>query len=89
MVKEKQLYDLLILLYRSPEALLKITGTDISYKEDDSDTKPSHQTDFSDRKTIRGSGSSATEYNAGKPKGKNPFGFEGGRDDRSEHSKQD
>ena len=32
LVKEKQLYDLLILLYRSPEALIKITGTHLQHK---------------------------------------------------------
>lgn len=30
--KEKMLYDLLIRIYRSPETLLKITGTKLRYK---------------------------------------------------------
>lgn len=37
LVREKQLYDLLILMYRSPEALIKITGTRLQHKEEDSD----------------------------------------------------
>jgi len=80
LVKEKQLYDLLVLLYRSPEALLKVTGTDINYIEDESDSKPSNPSDFD----LKGSGSSATNFN---PKKGNKN--EGGSDDRSEHSKQD
>jgi len=35
LVREKQLYDLLILMYRSPEALIKITGTRLNHKEED------------------------------------------------------
>ena len=33
LVKEKQLYCLLINMYRSPETLLKITGTHIKYDQ--------------------------------------------------------
>ena len=29
--KENELYDLLIRIYRSPEALIKITGTKVKY----------------------------------------------------------
>ena len=39
LVKEKQLYDLLILMYRSPEALLKITGTRLNHREDQTDSE--------------------------------------------------
>ena len=39
LVKEKQLYDLLILLYRSPEALIKITGTHLQHKQEEEDKK--------------------------------------------------
>lgn len=35
LVREKQLYDLLILMYRSPEALIKITGHKLEYSPDD------------------------------------------------------
>lgn len=35
LVREKQLYDLLILMYRSPEALIKITGTRQAFKEEE------------------------------------------------------
>lgn len=38
LVREKQLYDLLILMYRSPEALIKITGTRQQHKEEDDTT---------------------------------------------------
>ena len=31
MVKEKRLYDLLIIIYRSPELLIKMTGTKQQY----------------------------------------------------------
>jgi hypothetical protein len=39
LVHEKQLYDLLILMYRSPEALLKITGTRLNHREDQTDSE--------------------------------------------------
>lgn len=55
LVKEKQLYDLLVLLYRSPEALLKVTGTDINYVDDESDSKPTNRSEFD-----LGSGSSGS-----------------------------
>ena len=37
-MREKQLYDLLILMYRSPEALIKITGTRQQHKEEEEST---------------------------------------------------
>ena len=80
-MKEKQLYDLLVLLYRSPESLLKVTGTDINYADDESDSKPTNRSDFD---LGAGSGSSATNFDPKKGKQN-----EGGSDDRSEHSKQD
>lgn len=78
LVKEKQLYDLLVLLYRSPDALLKVTGTDIQYVGDESDSKPTNHSEFD-----LGGSSSGTDT---PKKGKNN---EGGNEDRSEHSKQD
>ena len=35
LVREKQLYDLMILMYRSPEALIKITGHKLEYSPDE------------------------------------------------------
>lgn len=61
LVREKQLYDLLILLYRSPEALIKITGTRLNHKEeDDSEASygSSHKKDSA--RTLTESGSSVT-----------------------------
>ena len=54
LVREKQLYDLLILMYRSPEALIKITGTRQGYKGEqaESETSPTES-------TSKGSSSSA------------------------------
>lgn len=51
-MREKQLYDLLILMYRSPEALIKITGTRLNHKEIDSDEEE-------ERKALEGSSSSS------------------------------
>lgn len=79
LVKEKQLFDLLVLLYRSPDALLKVTGTDVQYVDDESDSKPSGANTQFDRD----SGSSVTSPGRGGAKN------EGGSDDRSVHSKQD
>jgi len=56
LVREKQLYDLLILMYRSPEALIKITGTRLQHKEEDDSSvidsaeSTSKGSSFSDRK---------------------------------------
>ena len=35
LIKENTLYDLLIRIYRSPEILLKLTGTKLDYKRND------------------------------------------------------
>lgn len=43
LVREKQLYDLLILIKRSPEALIKITGTKLKYKEHKEEETPSEE----------------------------------------------
>jgi len=63
LVREKQLYDLLILMYRSPEALIKITGTRLKYKEE-GDSEQDGGSDFTrnidTEKTITESGSSAS-----------------------------
>lgn len=58
LVREKQLYDLLILLYRSPEALIKITGTRLKHKEEEDESSKASDTD--DYRTLTGSGSSVT-----------------------------
>jgi len=68
------------LLYRSPEALLKVTGTDINYVDDESDSKPTNQSDFD----LGGSGSGSSNFDPKTGQGK-----EGGSDERSERSKQD
>ena len=56
-MREKQLYDLLILMYRSPEALIKITGTRLkNYKEeDDSEQDNGSQPDTARTITVTGS----------------------------------
>ena len=60
LVREKQLYDLLILMYRSPEALIKITGTRLNHKEESVEgSSTNHDSDFEVR-TIVGSNSSIT-----------------------------
>jgi len=33
LVSEKRLYDLLILIYRSPELMIKMTGSNLKYKK--------------------------------------------------------
>jgi len=58
LVREKQLYDLLILMYRSPEALIKITGTRLNHKEEEAESEKSNS-DF-DSRTLTGTGSSVT-----------------------------
>ena len=57
LVREKQLYDLLILMYRSPEALIKITGTRLkNYREeDDSEQDNGSQPDSTRTITVTGS----------------------------------
>ena len=65
LVREKQLYDLLILMYRSPEALIKITGTRLNHKEESVEGSSTNQdSDFeqasSSSRTIVGSNSSIT-----------------------------
>ena len=97
LVKEKQLFDLLIMLYRSPEALIKISGTDVEYAKDESDSKSREETNYSDRKTLKGSGSSIASFRV---KGANNEGGaqneglkEGGSqsmmEKESNHAKQD
>ena len=91
LVREKQLYDLLIMLYRSPEALMKITGSDTSYKEDESDTVPGLFSDF-DNRTVSNSGSSgSTSRRSRRGGGDGPDGGnnEGGSRSDGGHAKQD
>lgn len=59
LVREKQLYDLLILMYRSPEALIKITGTRLEHKEESKEELSTQGSDY-DAATVTGSGSSLT-----------------------------
>jgi hypothetical protein len=59
LVREKQLYDLLILMYRSPEALIKITGTRLEHKEEPKEDLSTQGSDF-DSRTVTGSSSSLT-----------------------------
>lgn len=60
LVREKQLYDLLILMYRSPEALIKITGTRLNHKEESVAGSSTNQDSDFDSRTIVGSNSSIT-----------------------------
>jgi len=59
LVREKQLYDLLILMYRSPEALIKITGTRLEHREESKEELSTQGSDY-DAATVTGSGSSLT-----------------------------
>ena len=60
LVREKQLYDLLILMYRSPEALIKITGTRLNHKEESVEGSSTNQDSDFEARTIVGSNSSIT-----------------------------
>jgi hypothetical protein len=46
-------------MYRSPEALIKITGTRLQHKEEEEEKSEMSNSDF-DSKTLTGSGTSIT-----------------------------
>lgn len=61
--------------------MIKITGTDIKYAKDEEDTRSDDETNFSDRHTLQGSGSSAVSVRIRRDRGERGANNEGGSQD--------